>query len=235
MPTLGPEVVRGAPAEAGRRDEPTSPGAETSMPNIRPPALHDLPADVAEELRHLEAERGYVPHARLTLAHRPETMRALNRLADTVMRDGTVDPGLKYLVAVVSSMAAGCTACQANASFGAHRTGGVDPERIEAVWTFEQSPLFTEAERAALRFARDAAQQPSAATPAHFDDLRAHFDEGELVELMSVICLFGWNNRWNDSVGTTLEDGPVSFAEAHLAGSGWSIGKHERSGAPHRR
>jgi len=198
------------------------------MPNITPPDLAELDDDVAEELRHLEQERGYVPYARLTLARRPKTMRALNALADTVMSDGTIEPGLKYLVAVVSSAAAGCVACQANASYGAVRVGGLTSEKIEDVWLFEQSPLFTDAERSALRLARDAAQQPSAATPDHFAELREHYDEGELVELMSVICLFGWNNRWNDSVGTMLEDAPVAFAEAHLSRHGWTLGKHER-------
>lgn len=196
------------------------------MPNIKPPNLDELDPDTAAELRALEEERGYVPYARLTLARRPKTMRALNALADTVMQDGTVDLGLKYLVAVVTSTAAGCVACQANASYGAHRAAGVDVDKIERVWEFEQSDLFSDAERAALRLARDAAHQPSAATAQNFDDLRQHFDEGELVELMSVICLFGWNNRWNDSVGTTLEDGPVAFAEEHLSSSGWSRGKH---------
>lgn len=199
------------------------------MPNIQPPDLSDLPDDVADELRALEEERGYVPYARLTLARRPKTMRALNALSETVMRDGTVDRGLKYLVAVVSSAAAGCVACQANASFGAVRAAGVSVEKIEDVWLFEQSERFSEGEKAVLRLARDAAHQPSAATPAHFDDLRSHFDEDELVELMSVICLFGWNNRWNDSVGTTLEEGPLGFAESHLTQHGWHIGKHERS------
>lgn len=198
------------------------------MPNIKPPEWDELDDDIAEELRHLQQERGYVPYARLTLARRPKTMRALNALADTVMSDGTIEPGLKYLVAVVSSAAAGCVACQANASYGAVRVGGLTPEKIEDVWLFEQSPLFSEAERSALRLALDAAHQPSAATPAHFDELRPHFDEGELVELMSVICLFGWNNRWNDSVGTMLEAAPVAFAEEHLSQHGWTLGKHER-------
>lgn len=202
------------------------------MPRIKPPDLEELDPETRDEVRRLEEERGYVPYARLTLARRPKTMRALNALAETVMVDGTVDKGLKYLIAVVASTAAGCVACQANASFGAHRAAGVAPERIERLWEFEQSDLFSAAEKAALRMARDAAQQPSAARPTHFDELRRHFDEGELVEIMSVICLFGWNNRWNDSVGTSLEEGPVEFAEEHLSPAGWTIGKHDRSGDP---
>jgi len=198
------------------------------MPNIEPAELATLDEETASELRALETERGYVPYARRTLAHRPKTMRALNALSETVMRDGTVDIGLKYLVAVISSSAAGCVACQANASFGATRAGGLETAKIEAVWEYESSPLFNDGERAALDLALHAAHQPSLARAQHFEALRGHFDEGELVEIMSVICLFGWNNRWNDSVGTYLEEGPLAFAEEHLAPHGWTIGQHER-------
>jgi hypothetical protein len=41
-----------------------------------------------------------------------------------------------------------------------------------------------------------------------------------------VISLFGYLNLWNDTVATTLEDGPRTFAEDALAANGWSAGKH---------
>ena len=42
---------------------------------------------------------------------------------------------------------------------------------------------------------------------------------------MGVICLFGWLNRWNDTLATTLEPSPLRFAQRHV-GDGWSPGKH---------
>lgn len=33
-------------------------------------------------------------------------------------------------------------------------------------------------------------------------------------------------NRWNDSMGTTLEDGAAATGDKHLAATGWSRGKH---------
>ena len=86
---------------------------------------------------------------------------------------GRVDGGLKQLVAHVDSTAAGCRYCQAHTASSATRNG-VDEAKVEAVWSFETDDRFTDAERAALRLARDAATVPNATNKAHFDDLAAH-------------------------------------------------------------
>lgn len=39
-------------------------------------------------------------------------------------------------------------------------------------------------------------------------------------------ALFGFMNRWNDSLATSLEAEPVEVAEKFLAGQGWEVGKH---------
>jgi len=66
---------------------------------------------------------------------------------------------------------------------------GVDSDRIRDIWTFENSEYFTEAERAALRLARDAAVVPNAVGPEHFADLRKHYSDRQIVEMLAVISL----------------------------------------------
>jgi alkylhydroperoxidase family enzyme len=100
------------------------------------------------------------------------------------------------------------------------------PEKIAAVFEFETSDLFSDGERAALRLARDAAIVPNATTKDHFDDLKRHFTDEQIVEIMGVVSLFGWLNRWNDTMATDLEAEPLAFASQHLAGRGWTAGKH---------
>jgi hypothetical protein len=56
--------------------------------------------------------------------------------------------------------------------------------------------------------------------------LAPHFDEDQIVELVAVISLFGWLNRWNDTMATDLEDEPLAFGTDHLAARGWDPGKH---------
>ena len=168
---------------------------------------------------------GFVPRSLLTMARRPELLDAFSRLAATVQMSDQIDPALGQLVAMVASRAAGCRYCQAHTGSTATRRG-VPEEKVAAVWEFESSDLFTDAERAALRLARDAAQVPNATTPTHFEDLRVHYDDRQIVDLVAIISLFGWLNRWNDTMATELEDEPLDFAEAALGDAGWEPGKH---------
>jgi uncharacterized peroxidase-related enzyme len=195
------------------------------MPHVRPIAREDLRRfepffQVAEQMMG-----GFVPNSLFTMAHRPEILEAFMRLAGTVNGPGAVEPGLKQLVAYVASNAAGCRYCQAHTSTHAAHTG-VAPEKIEHAFEFETHPLFSDAERAALRLARDSALVPNLVEAEHFEALRRHFDEPQIVELVAVCALFGFLNRWNDTMSTELEAIPRAFAERHLGAAEWEVGKH---------
>ena len=41
-------------------------------------------------------------------------------------------------------------------------------------------------------------------------------------DIVSVISMFGFLNRWNDTLGTKLEDVPKSFVDEKLKPLGWS-------------
>ncbi len=171
------------------------------------------------------ASFGFVPNTVYTMAHRPELVRGFLGLAHAVIRGG-IPPTLRTLVVQVASTAAGCRYCQAHGARQAS-VAGVDPAKIAAAWEFETDPRFSEAERAVLRLARDASVLPNAVTAGHFDDLKRHFDDGQIVDIVGTIALMGFLNRWNDTFATELEPDPQSFAQRHLASGGWAPGKHE--------
>lgn len=196
------------------------------MAHIKPLPRESLPQfepmfEMAEQMMG-----GFVPNSLFTMGHRPEILQAFLVLAGTVNGPGLVDSGLKQLVAYVASNAAGCRYCQAHTSAHAAHAG-IDADKIEHAFEFETHAAFSDAERAALRLARDSALLPNTVGAGHFDELRKHFGEPEIVELLAVCSLFGFLNRWNDSVSTELEGVPRAFAEQHLGGSGWQIGDHE--------
>jgi alkylhydroperoxidase family enzyme len=116
----------------------------------------------------------------------------------------------------------------AHTADGAARLG-VDQAKIDAVWDYQTSPLFSAAERAALDVAVAAGSVPNAVTDDMFMDLRKHWSEEQIVEIVGVIAMFGFLNRWNDTFATPLEDEPLEFGEKHLAAQGWDAGKHVRS------
>ena len=104
----------------------------------------------------------------------------------------------------------------------------MDAAKLEAVWEFKTSPLYTAAERVALDFAIAAASQPNDVSDDLFEALKQHWSEGQIVEILAVVSLFGFMNRWNDSLATPLEEEPVEVGEKHLARHGWNAGKHRR-------
>jgi uncharacterized peroxidase-related enzyme len=194
------------------------------MPRVDPLPREDL--EGFEPLFGLvEAAMGFLPRSLLTMARWPELLQSFTALAGTVNMGGSVDPNLKRLVAFVSSNASGCRYCQAHTSHGAER-GGVPVEKVDAAFEFETSDLFSDAERAALRLARDASVVPNAVEESHFAELRKHFSEEEIVELVGVVSVFGFLNRWNDTMATALEADPLSFANERLVSHGWKLDKH---------
>jgi len=112
-------------------------------------------------------------------------------------------------------------------SAGASLRLGIPEEKFEAVWEFRTSPLFTEAERIAIEFTVAASSQPNDVTDALFARMKHYWTEGQIVEITGVIALFGFLNRWNDTMATPLEEEPARIGEKHLAKRGWSVGKHK--------
>ena len=197
------------------------------MPRIDPvprQALGDLNAVLAAA----ESRMGFVPNSQLILAHRPEIVRAFAQLGAAINGpSSTISPQLRNLVSQIASRTAGCGYCMAHTTHTAARVG-ISAEKENALWEFETSTLFSAAERAALRVAQGAAQVPNAVTDADFAELKKHYSEAQIVDIVAVISLFGFLNRFNDTMATELEASPIEAGNRFLAERGWTIGKHAR-------
>jgi uncharacterized peroxidase-related enzyme len=196
------------------------------MTRIAPLPVEQLPPDTRAELTYAQGLMGFTPNDVLIMARWPELLAAVKALVDVAYAPGELAPGLKRMIATIVSGAAGCRYCQAHTAHGAVRMAGCDAAKIAAVWEYQTSPLFSEPERAALDLALAAGQQPNAVNDVHFVALRRHFSERAIMEMMAMIGLFGFLNRWNDTLATELEDAPLSFARANLRDRDWSPGRH---------
>jgi uncharacterized peroxidase-related enzyme len=202
----------------------------SAMPLVTPlPADHN--PEITELARFFEGTLGFAPNSVLTMMRRPALARAFTELNRAVMaNEGRVTSELKRLVGHVASRVAGCRYCEAHTLRAAARFGGAEganAKRLDEVWSFRTSALFTPAERAALEFAMAAAASPGAVDAAIGAELRAHWDDGEIVEITSVVALFGFLNRWNDAMATELEAPAAADGRRWLATRGWSAGKHQ--------
>jgi uncharacterized peroxidase-related enzyme len=195
------------------------------MAHLEPLEKHQLDEELQALFDHYTRTRGFMPNSILTMARRPTISKAFGALNQAVLYEGTVDVELKMLVSLISSVASGCLYCQSHMTNLSSIYDASDA-KIAAVWDFENSALFSEAERAALRVAMKAGQVPNAVTDQDFDGLRQHFDEGQIVEIIASIALFGYLNRWNDTMATALEALPTEVAERVVGGVGWNAGKH---------
>ncbi len=198
---------------------------------IPSPRIEPLPPEHSPELREqFEAMRktlGFVPNSILIMQRTPKLAKALAQMTAAVWNpDGKVDRGFKRIIAHIASRAAGCQYCMAHTAGGALHFG-VEDRKLAAVWEYQTNPLYSTAERVTLDFAVAAASVPNAVTDQMFTDLREHWTEDQIVEIVGVVALFGFLNRWNDTMGTPLEDGPLAVGERYLARSGWTPGKHQ--------
>jgi alkylhydroperoxidase family enzyme len=74
---------------------------------------------------------------------------------------------------------------------------GIPEEKIAALPDFRTSPLYTEAERAALELADAQTAAPVDVSDELFERLRRHYDEPQLVELAATAALENFRARFN--------------------------------------
>lgn len=200
------------------------------MARIQPLKRDDVPG-LDEFFAVFEDRMGFLPNSILTMARIPELAKAFAALGRVVYRPSENVPlSLKNMIANVASRSAGCMYCVAHTASNAVRPDSdMAAAKLDAIWQYETSPLFSGKEKAALSFARAAASVPNMAEDRHFEDLREYFSDEEIVEILGVVAYFGYLNRWNDTMATSLEPIPLSVGEKHMTGGGWTPGKHRSS------
>ena len=139
---------------------------------------------------------------------------------------GRVTSSLKRELAYLSSMTTGCRYCEAHAIRAAERYGSPQ-DRLNHIWEYQTYGAFTDAERAVFDLAIAASSVPNAVTDEISENIRKYWDDGEIVEILGVIALFGYLNRWNDSMGTQLEEPAAADGKQYLEKNGWHRGKHQ--------
>ncbi len=200
---------------------------ETPTPRLKP-----LPPDpeLSDVFAAFDCIGSIVPNAILIMQRRPKIVRAYMQMMAAVSDAETseVDPAFKRLIAHVVSRAAGCRYCMSHTA-GLARRSGIDDAKLDAVWEYDTSTLYTEGERIALDVALAAGSVPNRVDDEMFARLREHWSDGQVVEIVAMIALFGFLNRWNDTLATPIEDEALTIGETYLSPHGWEPGRHMRS------
>ncbi len=177
--------------------------------------------DLEDDFKTIESFMGYLPNSHLSMAKNPNLNNGFSNLAGAIFGSKHLNMDLVNLIALASSLSSGCKYCQAHTSHGASRAG-VSPEKIAEILKYKESHQFIESEKAALDLAFAAGVTPNASQKDHFVELQKYFSDEAIIDIVAVIALFGFLNRWNDTLGTVLEDVPKGFVEDKLKPLGWN-------------
>src|SRR5262245_16412387 len=90
-----------------------------------------------------------------------------------------------------------------NASRGMH--AGASEEKIRQLAQFATSPLYTDAERAALSFAEALTITGQKVTDELFAAVRAHYSEAEVVELAGAVAVENFRSKFNIALGVEAQ------------------------------
>ena len=177
--------------------------------------------DLQDTFKMIESFMGYLPNSHLSMAKNPNLNDGFSALAGTIFGSKHLGMDLVNLIALASSLSSGCKYCQAHTSHGASRAG-VNSEKIAEILKFKESDQFSSSEKAALDLAFAAGVAPNASKKEHFIELKKYFSDEAIIDIVAVIALFGFLNRWNDTLDTKLEDVPKEFVEKELRPLGWN-------------
>ncbi len=145
---------------------------------------------------------GHVPNLVRVLASNPTMCASVTAFFAQALRDGRVDWAFKELVILKT-----LRAIKAYYSYGAHERLAIDlgnsAERVgdlaNSLW--RTSPHYTDAERAVFALVEQIGIDANAVGDDVWDELKRHWDAGQLIELNALITTFVMIGRTGDALG----------------------------------
>jgi AhpD family alkylhydroperoxidase len=136
----------------------------------------------------------------------PRAMRAMNEL-EKYLADCGLEASLKELVRLRASQINGCAYCVDMHSLDA-RAGGETEQRLYALPVWQETPFFSERERAALLWTEKLTLISLDHVPnSVYEQVRPHFSDEELANLTLLIATI---NAWN-RFGISFRDEPGHY------------------------
>ena len=169
------------------------------MSRISPLDRTEVAPNIADLYDKVFAQRGNVPNMFRVMAHRPEIFSTMQAHFAAILNTGTVPVKLKELIIVRTSQLNQTPYCLASHTILARKLGWTD-NQLANLNEWARRDDFTPAEKAAIRLAETVTRDAHAVSDKQFAELRTHYSEGEIVELLCAIGLFNYFNRFNDAL-----------------------------------
>jgi len=154
-----------------------------------------------EVFKNFEKDTGNVPEWVRVMAHRPEILKEFTELFKSIMGGGGVEPYLKWKIAYTVSNVLRCPFC-VDVTEKMLVKLGADKKMIEKTKNMKDLP---EGEKDILELVKDVTDNAHLDKPETFERLREKFSEPQIVEIISVIGLFNYINRFNNTLAILPE------------------------------
>jgi len=152
-------------------------------------------ADAKKVFEQIKSVTGKVPKWMRVMANCDDVLVGFFTLFKATMDDAPVDKLLKWKVAYKISEINKCDFCVSVSKMKLKQFGLKD-EEISQI-----DKAQNDKENVALKYAESATEHAYNIDPKIFNEMKNHFTDEQIVEITSVIGLFNFINRFNDSLG----------------------------------
>jgi uncharacterized peroxidase-related enzyme len=153
----------------------------------------------AESIKNLyeefENEGKEVPEWIGVMAHSPKILKEFKELFGTVMGEGQIEQFLKWEIAYAVSQTLKCPFCVDVTEKMLRKMGGSE----EVLQKIKEQKELSEKEKNILSLVREVTEKAQVCTPDLFSKMKAEFTESQIVEIVSIIGLFNYINRFNNT------------------------------------
>jgi len=151
--------------------------------------------EAKELFKQIEASTGKVPKWMRVMANCPDILVGFFTMFKATMDDTPVDKALKWKIAYQVSEINKCEFC-VSVSKAQLKQFGLNDSDIENI-----GKPSDEKEKVAFEYTKAASSHAYNIDPKLFAKVKEHFTDEQIVELTSVVGLFNFINRFNDSLG----------------------------------
>lgn len=161
----------------------------------------------------------WIPNNIYALANAPELGMAARGIFDAAQTVGSLPRELRYLIRYVVSNANTCRYCTTHQINWLQNKFGISEDRMRDALSAEDSPHFTDREKAALAYAKALTFSAGGVSESVYRALDKHFTPKERVEVTIVAAAMNMINIVNDGLRVPLEDAVLSLVgETKAAG-----------------
>jgi len=163
------------------------------IPSLEKNQVEEIAKEVYERFKK---ETGKTPEWVRVMAHRPEILKEFVELFKVIMKEGKIEPLLKWEIALIVSQTLKCPFCVDVSEKMLKKMGATD-EIIEKI---KEAKGESETEKEILELIKDVTLDGHLDQPELFERLKEKFNPAQIIEIISVMGLFNYINRFNNTL-----------------------------------